>query len=175
MMTNELDIQHAERLNEARLEILRYWAEDMPLEFLDQLIAKSREAHVLKFEGHEDAAGRFKDRQAFIDWRTGKKRLFYLLVENSNLAGVIWFGEKHNPHIDANYSMTFGIRLYEGYVGRGLSKEFMKLTHDDMKHYFGTAKIWLDFAEENIAAEKAYQSFGYKTLRRIDGRVIMGL
>ncbi|MBW3569067.1 hypothetical protein KY385_02965 [Candidatus Parcubacteria bacterium] len=164
-----------ERLKDIGLHVEVYEAENLPEIYIDQLIEKSRQPHVLEYEGHEDAGGRFKDREAFNRWTKDKKRIFYLLLEKENIAGVIWFGERQNQHIDRSYGLTFAIRLYEGFVGKGLSKPFMRVAHDGMKKYYPGQKIWLDFAAENVAAQKAYESFGYKYLGTSDGRMVMGL
>lgn len=164
-----------DRLANLGLHIEVYQAQELPDIFLDQLISKSREPHVLEYEGHEDAGGRFLDRQAFKSWARDKKRIFYLLLDGKNLAGVIWFGNRENPHIDKSYNLTFAIRLYEGFVGKGLSKQFMNVAHAGMEEYYPGENIWLDFAADNLAAQKAYESFGYKYLVKHDGRIIMGL
>lgn len=164
-----------EKLTELGLHLEVYEAQELPEKYLDQLIEKSRQAHVMEYEGHEDAEGRFKNRQAFKIWAKDKRRVFYLLLDNDNIAGVIWFGKRQNPQIGESYELTFAIRLYEGFVGKGLSKPFMTAAHQAMEKYFPGVSIWLDFAHENIAAQKAYESFGYKYLKQHDGRIIMGL
>lgn len=164
-----------ERLTEMNLRIEVYNAQDLPEIYLDQLIAKSRQRHVLEFEGHEDAEGRFKDREAFIAWSKGRRRIFYLLLDGQDIAGVIWFGERRNEHINESYCLTFAIRLYEGYVGKGLSKSFMSVAHAGMEKYFPGQNIWLDFDAKNIAAQKAYESFGYEYIKEKNGRIIMGM
>lgn len=164
-----------EVLSTAGLIVLRSYAVNLPDQYIDQLITKSRQPHVLEYEKHEDAEGRFKDRDLFKKWAE-KKRLVYLLVDKNNdeVAGIIWFGESVNPLIDSKYGVTFGIRLYEGYVGRGLSKPLMKVGHLDARKYFSSKWVWLDYTEGNIAAERAYASFGYQELGRDSGRVVMG-
>jgi hypothetical protein len=167
--------QLPEKLMGIGLRIEVYEAQDLPEIYLDQLIAKSRQPHVMEFESHEDAGGRFKNREAFEAWSENKRRIFYLLLDGKEVAGVIWFGERHNEHIDESYRLTFAIRLYEGYVGKGLSKPFMRVAHVGMEKYFPGKNIWLDFNGDNIAAQKAYESFGYEYIAEKDGRIIMGL
>lgn len=167
------------RLVEEGLEVVVAQAREVPEEFIKQVIAKSRQPHVMKFEGHEDAGGRFKDIDAYYKWAE-KDRLVYLLLNKAegedarDVGGIIWFGKRENEHIDPSYSLTFGIRLYEGCVGKGLAVPFMKATHEDLARFYPGEAVWLDFAEENIAARKAYESFGYKHLGEADERVIMG-
>lgn len=168
-----------DRLIEEGLELAVAQARDVPEDYIKQVIKKSREPHVMKFEGHEDAGGRFKDLEAYYKWAE-KERLVYLLLhkaegdEVQDVGGIIWFGKRGNDHIDPSYSLTFGIRLYEGCVGKGLAVPFMRATHDDLKRFYPNEAIWLDFAEDNIAARKAYEKFGYIHLGEADGRVIMG-
>lgn len=169
------EVELPEKLTEQGLHLEIYEAQELPEKYLDQLIEKSRQAHVMEHEGHEDAGGRFRDKRAFLDWSKDKRRVFYLLLSGDYLAGVIWFGKRVNEHIEPKYSLTFAIRLYEGFVGRGLSKPFMGVAHDGMAKYFPGQNIWLDFAADNLAAQKAYESFGYRYLKQHDGRIIMGL
>ncbi len=166
-----------DRLVEESLEVVVAQARDVPKEFIEQVITKSRQPHVMKFEGHEDAGGRFKDLEAYYKWAE-KDRLVYLLLQKGNepqdVGGIIWFGKRENEHVDPIYNLTFGIRLYEGCVGKGLSVPFMKATHEDLARFYPGQAVWLDFAEDNIAARKAYESFGYEHLGEADERVIMG-
>lgn len=163
-----------DRLAELKLHIEVYEAQNLPEKYIDQLIKKSRQPHILEFEGDEDAEGRFKDQANYKKWSSLKKRIIYLLLDNEEVAGIIWFGERLNPNIDKEYGVTFGIRLYEGYVGRGLAKSFMVSTHNDVEQYYPGQKIWLDFKTDNIAARRAYESFGYEYLGEEGERVIMG-
>jgi hypothetical protein len=168
-----------DRLIDEKLDVAVAKAEDVPDEYILQVIEKSRQPHVMKFESHEDAGGRFKDLAAYKKWAE-KERLVYLLISHENgkktpdVGGIIWFGKRQNELVDKKYQLTFGIRLYEGCVGKGLAVPFMTLTHEDMKRYYPTQSIWLDFVDENIAARKAYLSFGYEILNEADGRVVMG-
>lgn len=162
-----------ERLSEEGLHIIVAWAKDVPAEYAEQVIKKSREPHVMKFEGHEDVEGRFKDLSAYREWAE-KERVVYLLVKDKEVGGIIWFGKRENAAAGEEYKLTFGIRLYEGCVGKGLSKPFMKVTHEDLKRFYPGENIWLDFAEDNVAAHKAYESFGYHTIGETDGRIVMG-
>lgn len=161
-------------LTENGLHVICSLASKLPNELRIKIIEKSRQLHIMKFEADEDAGGRFKDLQSFEKWAK-KKRVLYLLMDNDELAGIIWFGERTNSKIDARYKLTFGIRLYEGYVGKGLSKPLMKVGHQDIKNYFESRHIWLDLDEKNVAAERAYISYGYKEIIRADGRIIMGI
>lgn len=164
-----------DRLIEERLDVVVSWAKDVPEKYVSQIITNSRQPHVMKFEGHEDAEGRFKDLEAYRKWAK-KDRAVYLLIrkDSDEVGGIIWFGERENRLIDPEYTLTFGIRLYEGCVGRGLAVPFMSVTHEDVEEFFPGRSLWLDFAEDNIAARKAYESFGYSVLAEGEGRVVMG-
>lgn len=170
-----IPINLPDRLIEEGLSILFGAAREVSEEYVKQIIEKSRQPHVMKFEGHEDTEGRFKDIDTYREWAK-KDRIVYLLInpKTSDVGGILWFGEKTNELIDPSYNLTFGIRLYEGYVGKGLSKPFMQATHNDAKRFYPRHRLWLDFAKDNIAAQKAYQSFGYKELARTESRVVMG-
>lgn len=176
---DKIPAEPAGRLAEEALEVAVAQAREVPKEFIEQVISKSRQPHVMKFEGHEDAGGRFKDIEAYYKWAE-KDRLVYLLLHKSkdgevqDVGGIIWFGKRENEHIDPSYNLTFGIRLYEGCVGKGLAVPFMKATHEDLSRFYPGEAVWLDFAEDNIAARKAYESFGYEHLGEADGRIIMG-
>ncbi|HEX5797051.1 MAG TPA: hypothetical protein VFX86_01525 [Candidatus Saccharimonadales bacterium] len=168
-----------DRLVEEGLEVVVAKAKDVPEKYIKQIIKKSREPHVMKFEGHEDAGGRFKDLPSYKEWAK-KERLVYLLIRKSgkdksdDVGGIIWFGKRRNEHVDPLYDLTFGIRLYEGCVGKGLAVPFMKATHEDLKRFYPNQAVWLDFVEDNIAAKKAYESFGYEHLIKAEGRMAMG-
>lgn len=164
----------SDRLSDLGLDVSVFESNELPEKFIDQLIEKSNQPHILEFEGEEDARGRFASRDAYKKWTSAKKRIIYLLKDKEDVAGIIWFGERLNPHIDPKYSITFGIRLYEGYVGKGLSKPFMIASHKDISRYYPGQRIWLDFKTDNTAARRAYESFGYEYIGSEGERQIMG-
>lgn len=164
-----------DRFQENHLRIFVTEADKIEENFLKQILEKSRQDHVMQFEGHEDAGGRFKDVQSYREWAAKGRTIFILTDETGkDLGGILWFGKRNNPNIDPKYTLTFGIRLYEGFVGKGLSKPLLIIGHEELGNYFDDKYIWLDFASENIIAGKAYSSFGYEILNEADGRVIMG-
>lgn len=174
-----------ERLREEGLKIVASPADELPDEYVEQLVQKSRQTHIQEFEGHEDTEGRFKDAASFREWAEGKQRIMYLLVDESSdvsdVGGVIWFGERANP-LAPGYDVTFAIRLYDGdeekgwgrYLGRGLAVPFMQAAHTDARKHFPGAKVWLDYVDGNQAAEKTYTKFGYEKIASDDGRTVMG-
>ncbi len=168
-------LEKGNTLAQNKLELYRVAADKIDLKFMDQIIHKSRQPHVMEFEGDEDADGRFKDSVAYKEWAK-KDRSIYLLInpDRNDLAGIIWFGKRQNPNIDKKYTLTFGIRLYEDYLGKGLSKPLMKASHGDIKNVLPDQYIWLDYDKNNFIAGKSYRSFGYEELARTEDRVIMG-
>lgn len=164
----------SEKLSSLGLGVTVFESKNLPNEYINQLIANSRQPHILEFEGEEDAEGRFKDIDSYREWSSDKQRTMYVLHNNDEVAGLIWFGERENPNITPEYNVTFGIRLYEGYVGKGLSKDFMRLTHNDAKNVYPGSKFWLDFKTDNTAARRAYESFGYEYIGSEGEREIMG-
>lgn len=171
----QVRLSNEDPLTRAGLKLCRVEADKLSQKIIDQIIDKSRQPHVMKFEKHEDSEGRFKDNDSYKTWAS-KRRIIYTLMnyKDNDLAGVIWFGERENPNVDPKYNLTFGIRLYENYLGMGLSKPLMKASHHDIKNVLDNKYIWLDYDEKNFIAGKAYKSFGYEKIGQTGGRVIMG-
>lgn len=170
----QIELGNENPLSQNGLKLYRVEADKVEVKFIDQIIKKSRQPHVMKFEKHEDTEGRFKDREAYRGWASKRRILYLLLGLDGDVAGIIWFGGRQNPNIDSKYSLTFGIRLYEDYLGKGLSKPLMSASHNDVKNILPDKYIWLDYDEKNFIAGKAYKSFGYEELGRSEGRMIMG-
>lgn len=175
-MLNEVNYEMPDIFRNRGLKLYVVTAEKLPEKYIDQLIRKSRQPHVLEFEGDEDARGRFKDREAFYEWQKGKTRIFYLLLDQSeedDLAAVLWFGERDEENVGPDYNLTFGIRFYEGYVGGGLAKPTMKICHKDVKRFFPDKKFWLSLHSHNEVAKHVYQTFGYKIVKQTDDKIFM--
>lgn len=172
MIRINLNDDNAISLN--HLKLFRAEASELDSKLVDQIVEKSRQPHVMKFEANEDAGGRFKNRESYQAWANKERIIYILLSSTDDVAGIIWFGKRQNTNIDSKYKLTFGIRLYEGYTGRGLSKPLMKASHIDARSIFKEQYIWLDYAESNFIAGKAYKSFGYEELAAADDRIIMG-
>lgn len=170
----QINLDADSSLKQNGLNLYRTEADKLEFKFIDQIIEKSLQPHIMKFEKHEDAGGRFKNRDSYRAWAKKKRILYLLLSQENDLAGIIWFGSRENPNIDSRYSLTFGIRLYEGYLGKGLSKPLMQASHRDISNVLTGKYIWLDYDKKNFIAGKAYRSFGYEELGQADGRVIMG-
>ncbi len=165
-----------ERLCKEDLRVEVFPAEEVPETYVQQLIEKSRQPHVMEFEGHEDAEGRFKDLASYREWCSGKKRVMYLLLKDDDVAGVIWFGRRENS-LAPGYGVTFAVRLYAGdaakgwgdYLGKGLAVPFMRAAHADAAKHFPGEWVWLDYVAGNDAAERTYTKFGYEKLTEKDG------
>lgn len=153
--------------------------EGVDVGLVQQLIAKSQEPQIL-VATPADAAKRFTDERAFVQWY-GQGRLVHLLVNNKgDLAGIMWYGCRVCPlTMDNPPTVTFAIRLYEGYTGRGLARPFMLKSlmrlvasgHLD-KDYNG---LWLATSLSNEAGLHNYSKFGYKEIARGSEKVIMVL
>jgi len=146
-----------------------------------QLIGKSRQPHVLEFE-HEDSSpgGRVSSPEAIEAWIRAEqaRRVAFPLINlatGRDLAGIAWFSDKAMRANEgpAGYTLTFGIRLYEGYAGRGLCLPFMGAVHRLMMSAAQGRGVWLSAKEGNVRAMKKYERFGYRHSHRADGLVYM--
>lgn len=147
-----------------------------------QLFKKSYESNILKFTP-KDATKRFGDQAMFEAWKAGGREIYWLLGDQDDLAGIIWYGRKDFP-LDVELSErpdeTFAIRLYEGYSGHGLAVPAMRQTlrlHQQMAEKNGQTLhgIWLETDTDNPAALKVYARFGYQEVHRTSERVTMVL
>lgn len=147
----------------------------------EQLFAKSRQPNILKYTP-KDAARRFGDKQMFDTWKQGGRELYWLLGEEDDLAGVIWYGKKEfpldMPGVEERPGETFAIRLYDGYNGHGLAVPAMRQTlrlHAQAARQRGerTPGIWLETDVDNPAALHVYGKFGYREVARDEKRVTM--
>lgn len=170
------------RIYEEGLRVEAYPADELPEQYIEQLVQKSRQAHIMEYEGHEDAEGRFKDVDGYRAWAAAKQRIVYLLLsKDDDVGGIVWFGERANP-LAPGYDVTFGIRLYDaddakdwgGYLGKGLAVPFMQATHTDAAKHFPNKWLWLDYVKGNEAAERTYTKYGYEKITEEDGRIVMG-
>jgi GNAT superfamily N-acetyltransferase len=172
-----------ERLQADGLGILACYAHEVPDEHALQIIGKSRQDHIMEFEGHEDVTGdpyRFRSLEDYRIWANGKERVFYMLVNDAlrpdglevpDIGGVIWFGRRQNEQA-LGCDITFAIRLYEQndshgwakYRQRRLGSPFMQATHQDLRNYYQGEKIWLDLVADNEPAHNLYLKNGYRDL-----------
>lgn len=148
----------------------------------DQLIQKSRQEPILKYTP-KDASERFADHEALDKWRAGGREIYWLLGDQNDLAGIIWYGKKPFPldiDLPEKPGETFAIRLYDGYAGHHLAVPFMR---QSLRLHVAAARdrgepvpgIWLETDTDNPAALKVYGRFGYHEVSRDDKRVTMVL
>jgi GNAT superfamily N-acetyltransferase len=147
-----------------------------------QLIQKSHQENILKHTP-KDAAQRFSDSEAVKAWLAKGREVHWLLGSDEDLAGIIWYGPAEPPHpidTDGLVPETFAIRLYDGYVGKGLARPFMlqslRVLVDERK---ASGKplpfIWLETDIDNIPAVTSYTKFGYEEISRDTKRITMVL
>lgn len=148
---------------------------------IDQLVIKSKQPHILKSTPN-DAAKRFTDKKAFYVWYGDNHVIHWLLGEQNDLAGIIWYTDKKYPidtvPVDENPSETFAIRLYDGYIGHHLSVPFMKYSlrvaaSKKKEKGIEQADMWLQTTPDNPAAIASYSKLGYKETYRDPKKVIM--
>ncbi len=138
-----------------------------------QLIELSKQPHILEFE-HEDSKyrGRFARQKNISEWMASG-RIVYALTEGRDLKGISWFRISQPEEFSSGYQLTFGIRLYEGAVGRGFCMPFMREVHTDMAQFGQGCGIWLSAKQDNFRAIDKYEQFGYQYHHREKGLVYM--
>lgn len=139
--------------------------------FRDQIIENSRQQHIVN-SVPDDAARRFNDEQSLAFWAAQRRVVFCLSDASMSLAGLAWFGRKTNEHAPG-FDTTFAIRMYEGFVGRGLAAPFLRMAHDRVGRYLNVASgTWVETAATNTRSLKLFQDFGYVTVHSAE-RVVM--
>lgn len=165
------------RIEELSLYLLVAPADDLPETLVEQLLAKSREEHVASLDSVPGK--RFESLDSYKKWSDSGDRIVYLLVEDiegkeiPEIAGIVWFGQKTSPKLDEKYDVTFAIRLYKDYLGKGLSGPLMQITHKDVGRFYPGRYIWLETDDDNIPAKKAYESLGYEYADKDGNRLTM--
>jgi len=140
---------------------------------IEQLIEYSlTDESVGKFTSDKE---RFKDRQAFNEWRKKGREIMVMTNDDGDLLGITWLGLKDLPErnykikIDPKkYKKSFAIRIYGEARGKGLAIGFMKecLKEDN---------VWLEVSDDNLAAKALYSKFGFRQVSEVDenGKIIM--
>ena len=147
-----------------------------------QLIEKSRQENIL-LHTPKDSTQRFKNNDTVHAWLAKGREVHWLLGPKRDLAGIIWYGPAAPPHdIDTNGIVpeTFAIRIYDGYVGKGLARPFMLqslriLVDDRISQGKLMPFIWLETDIDNIPAVTSYTKFGYEEIARDEKRIMMVL
>lgn len=141
-------------------------------EGIEQLVAASHQQHI-KDATPRDAEERFMSAEA-INARINEGCDFYTLTSREGdkdlLAGVVWFKEKPFGELD----WTLAVRLYEGFVGKGLGAIFLGSAIEDFAaQHPDVNSIWLSTALNNIAAQRLYQRLGFSTIHTDQERYYM--
>jgi RimJ/RimL family protein N-acetyltransferase len=136
--------------------------------FETQLLTKSRQSHVLK-NTPNDARERFTDQVSFEQWFKKGREIYWLVGPNRDLAGIFWHGPKSLPEGVTSAEPageTFGIRLYEGYIGHGLATPFLReclrrAARLRQTHSQSLTGFWLETDLDNQAARAVYAKLGF--------------
>jgi len=148
-----------------------------------QLVEKSKQPAILHFTPR-DASRRYTDLATLRAYLPTKGRIIHWLVgKNGDLAGIICY-RNGTPSLATDLpempTITFTIRLYEGYAGHGLARPFMRLSlrawaKEQQTRGEIISGIWLKTTLENAAAIAVYTKFGYQEVARDDDSVTMVL
>jgi GNAT superfamily N-acetyltransferase len=111
---------------------------------------------------------RFKNLKTFKTWKSRKKIIYVLINKHGKLQGIIWFGKKSL----GKFQYTFAIRTYPPIRGKGLAKKFMNPAIQDFRKN-NKGGIWLKTEENNLRADKLYESFGFKKIPNTGSREII--
>lgn len=120
---------------------------------------------------------RFADLSCFNLWLQQGRIIYTLFDSNSNLLGIIWFGQKEPP-VNSSANFTFAIRIYPPARGCGLALPFMKLAFADLLQHQSQSHItgfWLETDAANSTAIHLYRKFGFRQISRQRHRVFMVL
>lgn len=145
-------------------------------DFVDQLIRKSRQELIVQ-NCPKDSSERFSSREAFEQWlqKEGGRTSYFLADPSGELAGIVWYGR---AELDADIlpdfpaelkpNHTFAIRIYDGFNGKGLAKDFIRTTMADyLEQQAGGSQsddfngFHLETDKDNQAAIRLYEAIGY--------------
>lgn len=138
---------------------------------LQQIIDKSQQERMSNLE---DATKRFKNPSTYKSWANSGKLFFALTEYSGEVGGLIWFSQKQNS-IVPDADMSFAIRMYDGYEGRGLARPFMNVAHFMLPKLMEVSgHTWLETDADNYQALGLYKSFGYRQIETSETeRVLM--
>lgn len=182
MPDNKNGLLRLVEVDEALKPHVRYIATGINDSLRRQLIAKSKEDHVLA-NTPADAAERFGNEAMLDKWLEKGRIIHWLIGPGDDLAGIIWYGKSTPPSdlpIDKGIDTTFAIRIYNGYFGKGLAKPFMKQSLRLLKDYEESKGkkllgLWLKTTITNEAAIAVYTKFGYEEIHRNETTTYMVL
>lgn len=139
---------------------------------ITQMVQNSLQKHIVATTPR-DSSERFSSEEAFYRWFTEGKLLLALInTYNSELAGLAWFSRARDERAEGA-SYTYAHRLYNGYIGKGLSVPFAIEAHDIARQYIGTGPFWLSVLNSNAAAIRTYEQIGYSVIAEDSARSIM--
>ena len=173
MTDNKNDSLKLIEVDEALKPHVQYIATGINDDLRKQLITKSKEDHVLA-NTPADASERFGDDAMLDKWLEKGRIVHWLIGPGGDLAGIIWYGKSTPPNdlpIDKGIDITFAIRIYNGYFGKGLAKPFMRQSLkilEDFEESKGRKLLglWLKTTIANEAAVAVYTKFGYQEIHR---------
>lgn len=121
---------------------------------------------------------RFANRDAYNSWRSKGRSIYVFESDEGSLAGLIWFGKEKCPiDLYQDCENTFAIRLYGDFRGKGLAGKMVEAAITD---YFDSGigeevGVWLKVSEDNMAARRLYESFGFERVSEPDeeGKIIL--
>lgn len=143
------------------LQLRQITRETEPSGFREVLRDKSNQPHI-RATTPKDSAQRFASDETFDEW-WDKGRVIESFYEGEELAAIIWFSYEHyNGQL--LIPATFAIRIYEGYVGKGLGLEIMRRAHQDYFTQYPTDFVYLDVLADNEPAIRLYTKFGYEII-----------
>ena len=131
---------------------------------------------------------RYKNLDKFKEYLKSAKPVYYSLIGKGNfLAGIALFRHKDLPqkkyskNIEAKkYGISFAIRIYGKYRGKGLSFYFMEKVFKRYKktlHFknIKNNKFWIVVSYDNLPAISTYEKFGFIRLTKPDksGKILM--
>ena len=152
----------------------------------ESLLEKKSQQRNIRQHTPKDASERFASPLLFEQWYKKGREIHWLITDNDDVAGIIWYGASSFPldwqklSLPEEPTETFAIRLYDGYTGRGLARPFMLESlrihiQRELKQKNSIQAIWLETDIDNIAAVAAYTKFGYAEVARNDKRITMVL
>lgn len=152
---------------------------------MGQLVRKSQQNHVRKFEFHQDigppeAPGRFRSVKRCREWLCEENRRMFMLAEASgsmnpeeleNVLGIAWFGREVSQHAPGA-SVSFGVRAYgHSDISRGemtgqhVAGQFVGAVHEMVKTQFVGESVWTHTSSADYGLQNILEALGYKDRR----------
>lgn len=149
--------------------------------FASQIVEGAKQPHIQEFE-YEDSwpRGRFASVEDIDTWMDTPRTVYFMSkMATGQQAAIVWFSPRPYGYMHGeahHFNNTFGIRIFEGFEGRGLSQPLMRFTHDTQRIIDPDMHgVWLSAKPENERAVRAYEKFGYIRHKTADGLLYMTL